>query len=41
MIVSIETLIQQKMICGRDEVLQLEQDSLEENNSPESFAKTL
>ena len=41
MIVSVETLIRQKMMCERDEVLQLVQDSLEENNSPESFAKTI
>ena len=41
MIVSVETLIRQKMMCGRDEVLQLVQHSLEENNSPESFTKTI
>ena len=40
-IASIETLKQQKMKCGIDEVLKLVQDSLEENISLESFEKTL
>ena len=40
-IASIETLKRQKMKCGIDEVLKLVQDSLEKNNSRESFDKTL
>ena len=40
-IASIETLKQQKMKCGIDEVRKLVQDSLEENISLESFEKTL
>ena len=38
---SIETLKQQKMKCGIDEVRKLVQDSLEESISLESFDKTL
>ena len=37
---SIETLEQQKMNCGIDEVHKLVQDSTEENISRESFDKT-
>ena len=40
-VASIETLKQQKMKCGIDEVRKLVQDSLEENISQESFDKTL
>ena len=40
-VASIETLKQQKMKCGIDEVCKLVQNSLEENISRESFDKTL
>ena len=40
-VASIETLKQQKMKCGIDEVCKLVQDSLEENISQESFDKIL
>ena len=39
-VTSIETLEQQKMNCGIDEVHKLVQDSIEENISRESFDKT-